>query len=57
MVYFFAIKPAIITATTVDYNRMKFLTILFVLTVISILYDFIMKNNCKLQKGVLTNGI
>ncbi|ETT85375.1 MULTISPECIES: hypothetical protein [Bacillus] len=61
MAYFFAIKPAIITATTVDYNRMKFLTILFVLTVISILYGFIMKkiirHNSKLSHSITNESI
>ncbi|EEM07686.1 NADH dehydrogenase subunit 2 [Bacillus pseudomycoides] len=59
--YFIAIKPAIITATAVDYNRLKFLSLLFVLILISIIYGFIMKKiiryNFKLSHSIKNENI
>ncbi|PEW52170.1 hypothetical protein COL27_04650 [Bacillus sp. AFS075960] len=41
--YFIAIKPAIITATSIDYNRLQFLGQLLLLILFSMTYGLIIK--------------
>ncbi|EJR28528.1 hypothetical protein IIE_05367 [Bacillus cereus VD045] len=42
-IYFIAIKPAIITATSMDYNRMQFVSLLLLLILVSMIYGLIMR--------------
>ncbi|WP_080029779.1 NADH dehydrogenase [Bacillus cereus] len=42
-IYFIAIKPAIITATSIDYNRLQFFWLLFLLILVSMTYGLIIK--------------
>ncbi|MGY1423298.1 hypothetical protein [Bacillus cereus] len=42
-IYYIAIKPALITATSIDYNRMKFISLLLLLILISMIYGLIMR--------------
>lgn len=41
--YFIALKPAIITATSIDYNRLQFLWFLLLLILVSMIYGLIIK--------------
>ncbi|HFK1429229.1 hypothetical protein AB1I77_28200 [Bacillus paranthracis] len=42
-IYFIALKPAIITATSVEYNRLQFVMLLLLLILVSIIYGLIIK--------------
>ncbi|PFD51859.1 hypothetical protein CN281_05795 [Bacillus cereus] len=42
-IYFIAIKPAIITTTSMDYNRMQFVSLLLLLILVSMIYGLIMR--------------
>ncbi|MFB5552554.1 MULTISPECIES: hypothetical protein [Bacillus cereus group] len=50
-IYFIAIKPAIITATSIDYNRMQFIFLLLVLILISMIYGLIMRKLIRHNSG------
>lgn len=41
--YFIAIKPAIINATSIDYNRIQFVLLLLLLILVSMIYGGIIK--------------
>ncbi|WP_313900970.1 MULTISPECIES: hypothetical protein [Bacillus cereus group] len=41
--YFIAIKPAIINATSINYNRMQFVLLLLLLILVSMIYGLIIK--------------
>ncbi|WP_081086042.1 MULTISPECIES: NADH dehydrogenase [Bacillus] len=42
-IYFIALKPAIITATSVEYNRLQFVMLLLLLILVSMIYGLIIK--------------
>ncbi|MGG0219141.1 hypothetical protein ABEZ32_23750 [Bacillus mycoides] len=42
-IYFFALKPAIITATSTEYNRLQFVMLLLLLILVSMIYGLIIK--------------
>ncbi|WP_080598461.1 NADH dehydrogenase [Bacillus thuringiensis] len=42
-IYFFALKPAIITATSTEYNRLQFIMLLLLLILVSMIYGLIIK--------------
>ncbi|ARJ25286.1 hypothetical protein B7492_29725 (plasmid) [Bacillus mycoides] len=42
-IYFIALKPAIITATSVEYNRFQFVMLLLLLILVSMIYGLILK--------------
>ncbi|QWH64105.1 hypothetical protein EXW39_28905 (plasmid) [Bacillus mycoides] len=42
-IYFIALKPAIITATFVEYNRLRFVMLLLLLILVSMIYGLIIK--------------
>ncbi|MGZ9774086.1 hypothetical protein ACXY7N_26420 [Bacillus toyonensis] len=42
-IYFIALKPAIITATSVEYNRLQFIMLLLLLILVSMIYGLIIK--------------
>jgi len=42
-IYFIAIKPAIITATSIDYNRLQFVTLLLLHILVSMVNGLIIK--------------
>ncbi|OQR54880.1 hypothetical protein CDB3_21780 [Bacillus sp. CDB3] len=42
-IYFATIKPAIVTATSIEYNRMQVIFLLLLLILISMVYGLIMK--------------
>ncbi|MGE6313561.1 hypothetical protein ACQKD6_24485 [Bacillus cereus] len=42
-IYFIALKPAIITATSIDYNRLQFVGLLLLLILVSMIYGLIIK--------------
>ncbi|EJR30050.1 hypothetical protein [Bacillus mycoides] len=42
-IYFIALKPAIITATSIDYNRLQFVLLLLLLILVSMIYGLILK--------------
>ncbi len=43
IIFFIAIKPAIINATSIDYNRVQFVWLLLLLILISMIYGLIIK--------------
>ncbi|MGI8302415.1 MULTISPECIES: hypothetical protein [Bacillus cereus group] len=42
-IYFLSLKPAIITATSTEYNRLQFVMLLLLLILVSMIYGLIIK--------------